>query len=221
MKKSITFITLLLLSFTFSACSNDEGQVKELVGTQSDQEDIQKEITLEESQITQEFKNRNWKTHEDEDWGFSIKYPSNFYTKTDVYGDSFPGDQCPMCGNGGRPLVISDNKEMGTEGLMPNQKVYITISTHKKKEGESLQSFTGDGGENRIRTEFRNVNDRVSIISEPRDINLNKYSSVGLYTEKNNWFYHVYAEVDDIEDEARRENYNLAKDIVLSFELRE
>ena len=108
------------------------------------------------------------------------------------------------------------DEKMGIQDVMPYEKVHIVVSTHKKKKGEMLEDFVGNEVEGRQRKEIDSF-DGKAILSEP--INLSVLGNVRLVIEKENWFYNISGRSDGGED--RQNFYNLAKDIVLSFELRE
>jgi hypothetical protein len=148
-----------------------------------------------------------WQTYRNTGWGYTIKYPRGLFIKENTQGDKFPGDtsRCPMCGHGGQTLIISDVKNMGIHDLMPNEKIHITISTHKKEDGQTLESYLGEN----LNYTNETVNGREAMALKKNGKHFN------LVIDNGNWFYFIHSESQN--NEATSEDFATMDKIIKSF----
>lgn len=136
----------------------------------------------------------NWKTYQSDGWGYSIKYPDNLYIKADTQGDKFPGDTCPMCGNGGQTLIISDLENMGIQDVNPEEGIHVVVSTRKLS---SIINEKNKTVENYLENNYKGKISKIKI----NDINVYKIDpefgenkiniSMSIFIVKDDWLYNL------------------------------
>ncbi len=216
-KKFLVISMVLFVVVLVSGCNKKETQVprqeeKQPVVQENLSQEIEEQVEIKDEAQQQEFilpdtNQENWETYTDDAWGFSIKFPKEFYYKVPGWGEKYPGQECETCGNGGHHLIISDQKEnIGNPGIGKDETVHIIISTIKldteealKKREDSLFVYSDiliDG--------------KTALSVESVDKNMIRYSVM-----KDDYLYTIYAEI--IKEDESEEIYNLTKEIFSTF----
>jgi hypothetical protein len=212
MKKAtpIFVISFLILSVgLFSGCEKKEVvEPVEQEGEQQEKEGRDEVSKKEEPFQLPDMNQDNWKTYTDDAWGFSIKFPKEFHYKVHTQGESYPGEECVMCGNGGQLLIISDQEDMGIQDVELDERIHIVVST--SKENTPLDKIEG------YAYSKVEIGKETGILINPKNIELNEYCSVNLNIERNGWLYNVYGETHEVE--SRKDIHHLINQIMSTFQ---
>lgn len=112
--------------------------------TKENQKEEDKETEKPKEFVLPDMNQENWETYTDDAWGFSIKFPKEFYYKVHPQGETYPGEECMTCGNGGQLLIISDQREMGVQDYGINENVHIVVQTNKWNKEDNLENFINE-----------------------------------------------------------------------------
>lgn len=150
-KKTLTIVGIILLVLIVGVFWYEKNQQK-----QSDKQIVQQdsqEIKKQKDDDTQnkkelefeEIDTSDWILYEDKAWGFSIKYPKKLYIRENAVNDKgcLKGSGCikEALINSTIRLVISDQERMGTQDIMPNEKIHVRVLAYhdKSKTKDSLK----------------------------------------------------------------------------------
>jgi len=162
-KKFLLISIVLFVVVLVSGCGKEKIQQNQSI--QENQNQVVKEEIPEEAQSKEfqlpDLNQENWETYTDEAWGFSIKFPKEFYFKVHPQGEKYPGEECATCGNGGQLLIISDQEEMGIQDYGLNENVHVEVLVDKDL--------------NRVKR-IKNESEKMGFIFSEKFLNDNKWS---------------------------------------------
>jgi hypothetical protein len=173
----------------------------------------------------EQFDSSNWKEYVSSGWGYSIKYPSDLYIKSDTQGDKFPGDtegdeNVPKgwgTWDGGQTLIISDKERMGIQDIMPNERIHITINTFKidsnRDKGQTWEQYFNSTNNGLLKIKM----DKFDIYEGVNDYS-NEERQFYRYIVKGDWVFNLGGAVYFKNKQISSDDFELIKKIILTFE---
>lgn len=152
---------------------------------------------------------KDWLTYTNEGWGYQIKYPPNLFIKSNPQGDKFPNDpSSPSLG--GQTLIISDQEKMGTQDVMPNEKIHFEINTF---------SINHPFNQDKTMGEYITNNENITKvkINPGKPIEAFEEGLSFVYVIKNGWVYHLHG-INYVDPNRETANYKLIRQIIETFE---
>ncbi|KKQ14905.1 MAG: hypothetical protein US25_C0017G0003 [Candidatus Moranbacteria bacterium GW2011_GWE1_36_7] len=186
--------------------------------TQKNQQKITQDVNQQVISTT------DWNTYASGGWGYSIKYPSNLYIKSDTQGDKFPGEttgdeRLPKglaTWDGGQTLIISDKEKMGIQDIMPDERIHFVITTFKltqaREKNQTFESyFKDDKNLSRITMNGFDIYDVINTNSEGGN-------GVHRYIVKDDWVFDLNGQVYLKNKQISSDDLGMIKKIISTFE---
>jgi len=184
---------------------------------QTDIDDLQAEINKlktadSENSSSSAIDTSDWKTYTSETWGYSIKYPSNYYLEeNETKPASGMSSNAPA-------LIISDQEEMGIQDILNTENTHISL-IFETQEDTTLEKYFENkysDSEKYSGKEEITLGDDKAIACEVKATD-SSAPVLALIVGQDNTYVTLSAASADKSDLSSDENYQIMAEIIQSF----